>query len=277
MTHFLRIGLLVLFFSLSLLFMRCGSSSMSSAPVTDPALLRVNVNLSRSTDYDGTVTESIEAFIRDAKDKTVANPQVVVKVNGIALALNNGSSNYYGAYPHYQLNNNSLRLEADAAYLVTITLSDGKEYELGNIQAQSALVPSRFTPPIKHSRQQPLTLSWQDLEPHNWLVSHWKSWLGETSQTELNVSKSNRVRDAWGNVLFEGGSPNEADYLKTAIGSGKGTYTIPIGYFRGPLHPYNTLELLLRSEKSLRIKKPFLEGSVISCNRTGMYRIEVTD
>ena len=277
MARFLQIGLLVLFFSLSLLFMRCGSSSISSAPVTDPSLLRVNVNLSRSTDYDGHITESIEAFIRDAKNKTVANPQVVVKVNGIALALNNGSSNYYGAYPHYQLTDSSLRLDADAEYLVTITLSDGKEYELGTVQTQSALVPSRFTPPAKHSRQQPLTLNWHDLEPHNWLVSHWKSWLGETSQTELSVSKSNRIRDAWGNVQFEGGSPDEADYLKTTIGSGQGTYTLPDSYFRGPLFHFNTLELLLSSEKSLRIKKPFLEGSAISCHRTGMYRIEVTD
>ncbi|GAB2559714.1 hypothetical protein GCM10027190_06940 [Spirosoma areae] len=226
---------------------------------------------------DGEVTERIEAFIRDENGKPVANPQIRVNVNGKALALNNGSSNYYGAYPHYQLTDPSLPVSPDAPYAVTVVLTDGQAYRLGTIQTQPAITPARFSPPAKHARQQPLTLNWLDLEPHNWLVSRWKSWQGETSVTTLNLAKSNRTTDEWNNVHYDGSSPDQADYLTTAVGSGQGDYTVPVSYFQGPMNPFNTLEVLIASEKSVKVNKPFLDGSALSSSRTSMYRIEVTN
>lgn len=257
--------------------MRCSNSSLSSEAVADPSLLRVNVNISRSKDYDGAVSERVEAFIQDANDKPVANRQILVTVNGKVLQLNNGSSNYYGAYPHYQLAYPSLFTKGDGAYTVTVTLTDGNEYTLGTIQTQSDITPDRFSPPLTHARHQALTLTWHELEPYKGLVSRWKSWQGEeTSTTELKVSKCNRIMDEWNNVQDQPGSMDEADYLMTAVSSGDGAYTIPASYFLGPVNRYNTLDVLIISEKSQIIKKPFLSGSTISCKRTGMYRIKVT-
>ena len=82
--------------------------------------------------------------------------------------------------------------------------------------------------------------------------------------------------DEWNNVQDQPGSTNEADYLTTTVSSGDGAYTIPASYFLGPMNRYNTLDVLIISDKSQIIKKPFLSGSAVSCNRTGMYRIKVT-
>ena len=276
MSSYLRVHPWVLLSLLSSFFMRCSNSSLSSEAVADPSLLRVNVNLSRSRGYDGAVTERVEAFIRDANDKPVANRQILVTVNGKVLQLNNGSSNYYGAYPYYQLVDSSLSIKGDEAYTATVTLTDGNEYTLGTIQTQPDITPGRFLPPVTHARHQPLILTWHELEPHNRLVSRWKSWQGETSTTELKISKSNRVMDEWNNVRDEPGRADEADYLTTAGSSGDGAYTIPESYFLGPIKQYNTLNVLIMSEKSQIIRKPFLSGSAISSNRTGMYRIKVT-
>ncbi len=276
MSSYLRVHLWVLLSLLSSFFMRCSNSSLSSEAVADPSLLRVNVNISRSRGYDGAVTEHVEAFIRDANDKPVANRQILVTVNGKVLQLNNGSSNYYGAYPYYQLADSSLSIKGDGAYTATVTLTNGNEYTLGTIQTQPDITPGRFLPPVTHARHRPLILTWHELEPHNGLVSRWKSWQGETSTTELKISKSNRVMDEWNNVRDEPGSADEADYLTTAVSSGDGAYTIPESYFLGPMNPYNTLNVLIMSAKSQIIGKPFLSGSAISSNRTGMYRIKVT-
>jgi hypothetical protein len=268
-----------LFFSCCLLplIMRCDHSSLSSGAVIDPSLLRVNLTISQSTDYDGRVSETLEAFIHDENGQTVANSQIQVKVNGNVLSLNNGSSNYYGAYPYYQLANSMVAVGADTTCTVTIVLTDGAEYTLGAIQTQPALTSLHFSPPTTHSRQLPLTLTWQDLEPHNWLASHWKRWLGESLVTELKISKSNRTFDQWENVHYEGGSADEADYVSTTIGSGSGVYTVPLSYFKGPMKQFNTLDILINSEKSLDVDGPFLKGSTISNNRRGLYRVAVTN
>ncbi|WP_460978110.1 hypothetical protein [Spirosoma knui] len=257
--------------------MRCSTSSLSTGAVVDPSLLRINVVISRSMSYGGTLTESIEGFIRDKSNKTVANRDIQLKVNGKPLWLNNGSSNYYGAYPYYQLVNSEVAVEADAAYTVTVVLTNGKEYKVGTIETQTELTPGLFSPPIKHSKQQPLSLQWQGLEPHNWFVAQWKKWQGESSVTELKISKSSMLVDPWGHVQYERGSADDADYLSTHIGSGQGTFTIPESYFKGPLQRFNTLDLLVDSEKNVKADDPFLAGSAITSSRRGMYRIAITN
>jgi len=277
MMYYLHTVLRILSFPLSLLFIRCGNSLLSSGAVVNPARLRVNVIISRSAGEEGDLNESIQAYIKDDVDKPVANEHIQIKVNGKALRLNNGSSNYYGVYPYYQLTDASLSIEADATYTVTIVLTDGREYSLGTIQTQTDLTPMHFSPPATYSRQQPLTLDWQDLEPNSWLASRWQSWQGETSATELKISKSNRTEDQWNNVQYERGSTEEADYLTASIGSGDGAYTIPTSYFQGPLKSFNTLDILVDSEKRQKANQPFLNGSSLCSRRTGRYRLALTN
>ena len=139
------------------------------------------------------------------------------------------------------------------------------------------LSPALFLPPKTHSRRQALTLYWQDVEPNNWLVSLWKKWHGETSKTELTVSKRHRTVDEWNNVYYEGQSTDEADYLLKEIGSGKGALTVPVTYFQRSQNPFNELSLMVNSEKQVTVDAPFLKGSAISSTRRALYRIDVTD
>ncbi|MFD2574246.1 hypothetical protein ACFSUS_26665 [Spirosoma soli] len=257
--------------------MRCSNSSLSTSSVNDPSLLRVNVIISRSTGDGDSLNQTIEAFIRDKSDKTVANPNIQVKVNGKSLRLNNGSSNYYGAYPYYQRIDSSLAVHAETTYTVSVVLTDGSGYTLGTIETQAELIPARFLPPVSHPRKQPLTLHWQDLEPDNWWVASWKRWRGEESVTKLKISKSSRTVDPWRHVQYEGGSTEEADYLSTEVSSGQGAYTIPAAYFQGPTSRFNTLDVMVTSEKVINIDNVFRSGSSISSNRRGFYRIGIVD
>ncbi|GAB4034583.1 hypothetical protein [Spirosoma gilvum] len=277
MTPLLRTVLHILFFPISLLFVRCGNSSLSTGPVVDPSLLRVNVNFYRSMDEDGDFTESVDAYVKDAKDKSVANPDIQVKVDGHPMRLTTGSTNYYSTYAYYMLVDSTWHMEADKAYPVTLVLTDGKEYSLGTMQVQPEMTAALFSPPKKHSRRQALTLYWQDVEPNNWFVRLWRGWHGETSKTELSVSKSYRTVDEWNNVYYEGQSTEEADYLITEIGSGKGAFTIPGTYFQRPQKPFNDLSLMMNSEKQVTIDGPFLKGSALNSRRRALYRIAITD
>ncbi len=251
-------------------------SSLSSAAVVDPSLLRVNVIISRSVDYDGSVTGSVKAFIRDEADKPVVNTSVQINVNGQPLTLHNGLSAYDSPCPQYRLTHSTLSIEADAPYVVTVVLADGQEYTLGTIQTLPAITPAQFLPPTQHSRHQPLTLIWQDLEPHNWFVSQWKRWQGETSATTLKIAKLPWVNDLWNDLQTEQVSTDMVDYLAQPVGAGEDFYTIPVSYLAGPSTRYKGLALQLDSEKNLIVQKPFREGSVISSVNTTIYRIEIT-
>lgn len=272
-------GFQALFFlmGLQLLFTGCGNSSLSSGPVVDPSQLRVNVNLSYSTNYDGEKHTQLEAFIQDKKGRAVANSQILVKVNGVALRLNNGSSNYYGAYPHYQLIDSSVAITPNGKYAITIILTDGTQYELGVIQTQAAISPTHFLPPAVHSRRQPLTLRWQELDVPNWLVRQWKQWTGEAGKTELKISKVRKSVDQWGNTLFEQSGIQEADFLATTMDTDNGAYTIPVAYLKSASEPFNGLEIVLISDKNQGVNRAFREGSAISSHHSEMFRIDLTD
>lgn len=275
----LRILLRILLFPLSLfpLMLSCNRSSLSSGAVIDPSLLRVSVAINHLTDYDGRVSETVEAFVWDEKGETVANPQIQVKVNGRALTLTNGSSNYYGASPAYRLADPTVKINPDTPCKVTVTLTDGIEYPLGTIQTQPTLTSAHFSPPVTHTRNQPLTLNWQDLEPHNWFARRWKRWMGESSTVELKLSKSNKTVDQWGNVQFERGSTDASDYLTIPAESGKGAYTLPVSYLKKSQNPFNTLDILIDSQKNLEADGPFLKGSTLSSNRRNLYQVALTD
>ncbi|WP_020599517.1 hypothetical protein [Spirosoma panaciterrae] len=277
MTPLLRTVLRVLFFPISLLFIRCSNSSLSTGAVVEPSLLRVNVNFYQSVDEDGERTERVEAYVKDANDRSVANPDIHLKVDGRKLRLTTGSTNYYSTYAYYTLADTSWHIDAAKAYPVSIVLTDGKEYSLGTIQVQPALTPALFLPPKTHSRRRALTLYWQAIESDSWLLRLWKKWQGETTKTELTVSKQYRTVDEWNNVHYEGHSTDVADYLNKQIESGKGAFTIPATYFQRSQNPFNELSLMINSEKQVTLDTPFLKGSSLSSTCKTLYRIEITD
>ena len=123
MTPLFRKVFRVLFFPISLLFVRCGNSSLSTGTVIDPSLLRVSVNVYQSTDEDGDLTERVDAYVKDAKDRSVANPNIQVKVDGRKLRLTTGSTNYYSSYAYYMLADTTWHVDATKAYPVSRFIS----------------------------------------------------------------------------------------------------------------------------------------------------------
>ncbi|GAB4022808.1 hypothetical protein [Spirosoma koreense] len=255
----------------------CHRSDLSTSPVTDPAQLVVNIVVQRHLFTDGHVNNSIQAYLKDAKGRSIANPAIQVKANGQKLRLNNGSSNYYGAFPYYELISSGSAIAGNTTYTFTVVLTDGSEYEMGQIETQPELATDQFPLPAAHVRSQPLGLRWRGIEPGNRLSTLWKRWQHETSKSELLVSKINETKDRWGYLHEETGSTDQADYLTLNVSTGNGSYTIPRTYFEGPQRRFTALGMLLTSTKRTDLSQPFREGSSLTSERVVHYRIDMVD
>lgn len=267
------------FFVLALtLLMCCGTSDQSTGPLTDPAQLQVNVVVHRRVFEDGSSSHFIKGYVKDAMGKTIANPAIQLRVNGQALQLNGGSTNYYGAFPYYELVTKSdTVIQSNKMYTFTVVMTDGTEHLLGRIETLADLDASHLALPAAHSRSQPLLLRWRDIESGNSWLSFWKRWQSETSYNELLVSKISERKDKWGHRVKEDGSSNQADYITLIIGSGGGSHMIPLSYFEGPQTRFNALSLMLNSTKTVDVSRPFIKGSSLSSERTRLYRIELVE
>lgn len=261
-----------------ILLMRCGTSDRSTGPLTDPAQLQVNVVVHRRVFEDGSFSHFIKGYVKDALGKTIANPAIQLRVNGQALRLNGGSTNYYGAYPYYELATKSdTAIQGNKVYTFTVVMTDSTEHLLGRIETQPDLGTSHLALPAAHSRSQPLLLHWRDVETGNFWLSLWKRWQNETSYHELLVSKISEKQDKWGYPVKEAGSSDQADYITLNIGSGNGSHMIPLSYFEGPQTRFNALSLMLNSTKTIDVGHYFLKGSSLSSERTRLYRIELVE
>ncbi|RIV21540.1 hypothetical protein DYU11_19255 [Fibrisoma montanum] len=257
--------------------MHCSNSPLSTEEVTDPSLLQVNFLITRRDGNDIGKSSTIEAYVRDQKGKSVANAAIKLKVNGKALRLNNGSVNYYGAFPFYELRDSSVEVKGNTDYVFTVVMTDGQEHTLGRIRTQPDLTSDRLVIPAKLRRNQALTIQWDGVEQQNFFVSLWKRCLGEGSRSELKIYKIKETTDKWGNVVQEAGSVDEADYLNTPVRSGSGTYAVPLSYLAGPQDDYSALGIAVTSTETVKVDDHFLPGSSITSQREGLYRVEVTN
>ncbi|WP_338874855.1 hypothetical protein WBJ53_04465 [Spirosoma sp. SC4-14] len=275
-SHLLRYRTCV-FLTLAFLMMRCGRSDLSTGSVTDPALIQVTIEVHRRVCYDGN-SSSIKAFLKDGAGKTIANKAIQIRVNGKPMRLNNGSSNYYGAFPYYELLADSPEtVLGGATYAFSMVLTDGNEYNIGRIQTQPDLTSQQILLPPSHSRKQPLAVQWQQVEPGNFWTAFQKRWQGETSHSQLTISKVNEKKDKWGNDIQDESSANEADYLTVEVGRGSDSYTIPITYFQQPLADFNALSLLLTSIRTVKPDGTFRTGSAITSEHSTFYKVKITD
>lgn len=259
---------------LALFLIGC-NSSLSTETVTDPAQLQFSITINQRIGYDGGLHQQMEAFLRDKAGKTVANPAVQVRVNGVPFRLNLGSSNYYGVYPHYTLTDSVLWAETVSEYQFTIKLADGNEYPAGQIRRPAIVSSAQLSPPVSHSRTEPLKLPWQNLPADNVLTGLWKRWRGESLITDLKVSKINETKNKWGYTETADGSGDEADYITVPITSAEGSFTVPVTYFRGPQEQFTALSLLLTTTETVKADSRFLAGSTISSTSDALYRIEM--
>lgn len=255
----------------------CTKSNLSNVAVSDPSLLQVNIVIHRRVSYDGNTT-SINAYLKDKAGRTVANQAIQIRINGQALRLNGGSSNYYGAFPYYELPDTALKAVGDAnTYTFTMVLADGAEHVIGTCQAQPDPTASQLELPKTHSRRQPLLVQWQGSEMGSWWSQLWRRWQGESTSRQLTISKVQETKDQWGNTIIADGSRNQADYLMVNIGTGQGSQLVPLPYFKGPQAQFNALSLLLRTLKTIRVGHPFRAGSDISSEQSAIYRIDIVD
>lgn len=265
------------FLTLAFLMLRCGRSDLSTGSVTDPALIQVTIEVHRRVCYDGN-SSSIKAFLKDRAGKTIANKTIQIRVNGKAMRLNNGSSNYYGAFPYYELISDAPEtVVGGATYVFSMLLTDGSEYAIGSIQAQPDLTSQQLILPASHSRKHPLTVQWQQVEPGNLWTALQKRWQGETSHSQLTISKVNEKKDKWGNDIQDESSANEADYLTVEVGRDSDSYTIPMTYFQQPLADFNALSLMLNSIRTVKADGKFRTGSVITSDHSTFYKVKITD
>jgi hypothetical protein len=265
------------FLSLALLLMRCGRSDLSMGAVTDPSLLQVNIVVHRRVCYDGN-SSNIKAYLKDQSGNTVVNRAIQIRVNGRPLRLNSGSSNYYGAFPFYELSVGSDEsVRGGETYVFTLILTDGKEYEVGRIQAHPDLTTRQLALPPDHSRKKPLQVNWQGVEPGNYWLALWKRWQGETTHSQMTVSKVNETKNQWGSLIEEDGSADQADYITIDVGTGSGSHLIPVSYLKGPKARFNALSLMLTSIKTIKITESFRAGSDITSEHSTFYRVNVID
>lgn len=272
-----RFGWWLVALSLVFLFSQCTESSLSSSVVTDPSLLQINLLIMRQDGNDVSRSATVEAYVRDRDGKPVANNSIQLKVNGTALRLNQGATNYYGAFPYYELKDSSIRIAGNQDYIVTVVMSNGRTFELGRIRTQPDLTADHLAIPLTHQRNQPLTIQWNNVEPHNYLVNLWHQCLGEGSTSELKIFKIREKKDPHGNVVQEERSVAETDYLNQRLGSGKGNFVLPKSYLEGNDTDVNALGVSVSSTETVKADEPFLPGSTITSQREGLYRIDVTN
>ncbi|QDK78789.1 hypothetical protein EXU85_09295 [Spirosoma sp. KCTC 42546] len=261
-----------------MLLMRCNKADLKASSATDPAHLQVNTVIHRHLVEDGHVSHFIRAYVKDESGKSVADPAIQITVNGQPLRLNGGSTNYYGAFPYYERATGSeADIQGGTTYTFTVVLRDGTEYPIGSIDTQPDLTPDQLPLPMSHPRNQPLLLRWKAIGESNYFSALWKRYQGESSQSELLVSKINETRDKWGHIIQEEGSGDQADYITLNVSTGSGSSTIPDTYFDGPQRTFNALSLMLTSTKTVDVIGPFRKGSTLSSERTQLYRVNVVD
>lgn len=261
-----------------ILLMRCDKADLDANSATDPARLQVNTVINRRLFEDGHFSHSIRAYLKDESGKVVADPAVQITVNGQPLRLNGGSTNYYGAFPYYErVTGSEADIRGGTTYTFTMVLRDGAKYPIGSIDTQPDLTPDQLPLPLSHPRSQPLLLRWKAIGESNYFAALWKRYRGETSQSELLVSKINETRDKWGHIIQGEGSGDQADYITLNVSTGSGSSTIPDTYFDGPQNNFNALSLMLTSTKTVDAIGPFRQGSSLSSERTQLYRVNVVD
>jgi len=208
----------------------CPSKSiLSNVTIDDPALIKIDINLDKSRNQLGSVTENITARIKDKNDDIVELKNGSISINNINMEL---QYELISKLPYYYIPSSRVPYVADSNYSFVITLSNGKQYKAG-IKTQTKEFHT-FQVSDNHNKANALSVSWQDIDTSGQvLISVFKNFTNSKTATDTI-------------------------YISDAS---KGTYTFEPAYFgENP----ESMDLTLSSVKYGDIDSSFMNGSSIS-------------
>ncbi len=135
-------------------------SPLSDLDLTDPGLIKPDIQISRSLYSSGTISFSHNVWIFDKNNNSVNIQNGKVEINNISLSLKKEPINnapYYSVDPAYLL-----PYEFNKTYSCNIILSDGKVYS-STIKSRTADIDS-FVVPVKHDKSKDLLLKWSPVD-----------------------------------------------------------------------------------------------------------------
>lgn len=141
-------------------------SPLSDLDLTDPGLIKPDIQISKSTYSTGTISFSHTVWIFDKNDNSVNIQNGKVLIDNIELKLKKAIINnapYYSVDPSY-----SLPFEFNKTYTCDIVLSDGKDYS-SIVTSRSADIDS-FVVPLTHDKSKDLLLRWGPVDPNEKIV-----------------------------------------------------------------------------------------------------------
>ena len=141
-------------------------SPLSDLDLTDPGLVKPDIEISRSFYSSGTTSFSHTVWIYDKNNNSVNIQDGKVSINNVELSLEKeplNSAPYYSVDPSYQL-----PFKFNENYTCNITLSDGKIYS-STVKSRSADIDS-FTVPLTHNRSENLLLKWGPVDPKEKII-----------------------------------------------------------------------------------------------------------
>jgi len=144
----------------TLFFSNC-DSPLSDVEVTDPSLLQTNFIVERALLNDGTVLGALQTTLFDKNLASVELKNAQVKVNGQQMSVTEILNIKTYNIPSAIVNLNT-------GYDFEVVLADGKSYG-GSITTQAKTFTS-VTVPSNPSKDNDLTISWNDVYAHDALI-----------------------------------------------------------------------------------------------------------
>jgi hypothetical protein len=252
---------------------------LSSAAVTDPSLLRPEISLTRTirTGPGDAVTKvaDIRAVLRDERGTAVENSGIQVLVNGVPMRFVVATGNYYDRSPFYTLADaTGDAVTPDTDYAFSLKLTDGRSVEIGRIRTRADLSPSEIDVPRRHSRRQPLALTWHRLEPNGSWYRWYLNWRGIPSSNDLVIRRM--IEHAGGEPAADPATPPESDNIEIPIASGDGAFTVPASYFTPGRGRATATFVELTAKTRSRLGSPFKGGELVAVRET-QFVIDLTD
>jgi hypothetical protein len=136
-------------------------SPLSDLDLTDPGLIKPDIEISKSFYSSGTISYSHTVWIYDKNNNSVNIQNGKVVINGIELSPEKellDKAPYYSIDPAY-----ILPFEFNKVYTCQITLSDGTVYS-STVKSRSVDIDS-FVVPLTHDRTKDLLLKWSPVDP----------------------------------------------------------------------------------------------------------------
>ncbi|WP_316748092.1 hypothetical protein [Pedobacter gandavensis] len=219
-----------------LLLLNACQSPLSEQKVT--SLSPIGVRIEMRQDLDDQKKNGVVVRLFDEKGYTIVNEGIKLKVNQLALEFNVRKELYYTTTTTYIAND----IPVSPLYKFTITLADGRTYNLGNLQPIAESSEKSILCAKRGDPNKDFVISWNDLKDVN----------------ELSIMKS---------VLLNTSTKRERNYDYESIVTKKigpaGQYIVPKSAYVDSISTIAGLEIKFIATKKGRLNPQLLGNSTI--------------